>query len=54
MHNQQFRFIKGEPRARALKNFSWEKSSFSRMFKEAKTAKDFIEIWHNLSKFHLI
>ena len=37
---------KGEPRARALNNFSWDKSSFSRMFKEAKTAKDFIEIWH--------
>ena len=53
MHYQQFRFANGEPRARAIKNFSWEKSSFSRKFRNAKTAKDFLEIWHKQISPHL-
>lgn len=41
----QFKFSNGEPRARALKDFSWEKSSFSRKFKSARSAEDFVAIW---------
>ena len=38
----QFTFIGGEPRPKSLKDFSWEKSSFSR---KANTAKEFTGIW---------
>lgn len=41
----QFRFSNGELRARSLKDFSWEKSSFSRKFKSAHSAEDFVAIW---------
>ena len=40
----QFRFSNGDPRAKALANFSWEKSSFSKQFRDAKTASEFLKI----------
>ena len=44
----QFRFSNGDPRAKALANFSWEKSSFSKQFRDAKTASEFLKIWDKL------
>ena len=44
----QFRFSNEDPRAKALANFSWEKSSFSRQFRDAKTASEFLKIWDKL------
>ena len=41
----QFTFIGGEPRPKSLKDFSWEKSPFSKKFRKANTAKEFTEIW---------
>lgn len=49
----QFRFTKGEPRAKALANFSWEKSSFSKLFRHAKTASEFLKIWDKEIAPHL-
>ena len=41
----QFTFIGGEPRPKSLKDFSWEKSPFSKKFRKANTAKEFTGIW---------
>ena len=49
----QFRFSNGDPRAKALANFSWEKSSFSKQFRDAKTASEFLKIWDKLVVLYL-
>jgi hypothetical protein len=49
----QFRFSKGDPRAKALANFSWEKTSFSKQFRDAKIASEFLKIWDKLVVPHL-
>ena len=41
----QFKFANGEPRARAISDFQWEKSPFSKKFRKAATAQDFVNIW---------
>ena len=41
----QFKFKHGEPRARSLKDLGWEKSPFSRKFKNAHAGSDFMAIW---------
>ena len=44
----QFRFSNGDPRAKVLAKFSLEKSSFSKQFRDAKTASEFLKIWDKL------
>lgn len=41
----QFSLVGGEPKPKYLKDFSWEKSPFSRKFRKASTAEEFTAIW---------
>ena len=41
----QFRFSNGDPRAKVLANFSWEKS---KQFRDAKTGSELLKIWDKL------
>lgn len=41
----QFKFTDGDPRGRSLADFGWEKSPFSRKFKNAHAPKEFMAIW---------
>lgn len=49
----QFKFSHGEPRARSLCNLSWEKSPFSRKFKDSHNTGDFLTVWEREVLPHL-
>ena len=43
----QFTFVHGQPRPKAICDFCWEKSPFSKKFRKASAAKEFLGIWES-------